>query len=121
MAYNFFACDRDQAFLLPPDLRDWLPEGHLAWFILDVIDQLDLAPFYLAHRDDGHGGGAGVEPGRRPHHPATGWSRGAWAAGAGGGAISTARAKLLATAMVTVPASRGADQSRVPEIDNVTM
>jgi transposase len=55
MAYNFLACDRDQAFLLPPDLRDWLPEGHLAWFILDVIDQLDLAPFYLAHRDDGHG------------------------------------------------------------------
>jgi hypothetical protein len=29
-------------FLLPPDLRDWLPEGHLAWFILDVVDQLDL-------------------------------------------------------------------------------
>jgi transposase len=38
-----------------PDLRDWLPAGHLAWFILDVVDQLDLAPFYLAHRDDGHG------------------------------------------------------------------
>jgi hypothetical protein len=33
---------RDQPFLLPPDLRDWLPEGHLAWFILDVVDQLDL-------------------------------------------------------------------------------
>ena len=35
MAYNFLACDRDQAFLLPPDPRDWLPEGHLAWFILE--------------------------------------------------------------------------------------
>src|SRR5215207_9256530 len=55
MAYNFLACDRDQAFLLPPDLRDWLPEGHLAWFVGDVVDQLDLAPFYRAHRDDGHG------------------------------------------------------------------
>ena len=55
MAYNFLGGDRDQPFLLPPDLRDWLPEGHLAWFILDVVDQLDLAPFYLAHRDDGHG------------------------------------------------------------------
>ena len=55
MAYNFLACDRDQAFLLPPDLRDWLPQGHLAWFVADVIDQLDLAPFYRAHRDDGHG------------------------------------------------------------------
>src|ERR687887_1156379 len=39
----------------PPDLRDWLPDGHLAWFILDVVDQLDLAPFYRAHCDDGHG------------------------------------------------------------------
>jgi transposase len=32
-----------------------LPDGHLAWFILDVVDQLDLAPFYRQHRDDGHG------------------------------------------------------------------
>jgi hypothetical protein len=38
-----------------PDLREWLPAGHLAWFILDVVDQLDLDPFYRAHRDDGHG------------------------------------------------------------------
>jgi hypothetical protein len=55
MASNFLRGDRDQPFLLPPDLRDWLPEGDLAWFILDVIDQLDLAPFYQAHRADGHG------------------------------------------------------------------
>jgi transposase len=43
------------SFLLPPDLRDWLPESHLAWFILDVVDQLNLAAYYRAHRDDGHG------------------------------------------------------------------
>jgi transposase len=55
MAHNFLRGDRDQPYLLPPDLRDWLPEGHLAWFILDVVDQLDLQPFYRAHRDDGHG------------------------------------------------------------------
>ena len=55
MAYNFLPCPRGQAFLLPPDLRDWLPADHLAWFILDVVDQLDLAPFYRAHRADGHG------------------------------------------------------------------
>jgi transposase len=55
MTYNFLRAERDQPFLLPPDLRDWLPAGHLAWFILDVVDQLDLAPFYRAHRDDGHG------------------------------------------------------------------
>jgi transposase len=55
MAYNFLRGDRDQPFLLPPDLRDWLPAGHLAWFILDVVDQVDLAPFLRVHRDDGHG------------------------------------------------------------------
>jgi transposase len=55
MAYNFLRGDRNQPFLLPPDLRDWLPQDHLAWFILDVVDQLDLAPFYRVHRDDGHG------------------------------------------------------------------
>ena len=55
MAYNFLACDRDQAFLLPPDVRDWLPADHLAWFILDVVDQLDLDPFLPAYRADGHG------------------------------------------------------------------
>ena len=54
MAYNFRACDRDQAFLLPPDVRDWLPANHLAWFVLDVVDQLDLGPFLKAfYRSDG--------------------------------------------------------------------
>ena len=55
MAHNFRACDRDQAFLLPPHVRDWLPAGHLAWFVLDVVDQLDLGPFLMAYRADGHG------------------------------------------------------------------
>jgi transposase len=55
MAYNFRACDRDQAFLLPPDLRDWLPADHLAWFVLDVVDQLDMDRFLAAYRADGHG------------------------------------------------------------------
>jgi transposase len=55
MAYNFRRGDRDQPFLLPPDLRDWLPSDHLAWFILDVVDQVDLAPFLRAYRADGHG------------------------------------------------------------------
>jgi transposase len=55
MAYNFRACDRDQAFLLPPDVRGWLPADHLAWFVLDVVDHLDLGPFLAAYRADGHG------------------------------------------------------------------
>ena len=38
---------------MPPDPRDWLPEGHLAWFILETLGQLDLAPFYASYRQDG--------------------------------------------------------------------
>ena len=55
MAQNFVACDRDQELLLPPSLRDWLPEGHLAWFVIDAVSQLDLSAFYGACRVDGHG------------------------------------------------------------------
>jgi transposase len=55
MAYNFRRGDRDQPFLLPPDLRDWLPADHLAWFVRDVVDQLDLGPFLRRYRADGHG------------------------------------------------------------------
>jgi transposase len=55
MAYNFLPSTRDQPFLLPPDLRDWLPTNHLAWFVLDVADQLDLTAFLATYRSDGHG------------------------------------------------------------------
>jgi hypothetical protein len=39
MAYNFLPSGRDQAYLLPPDLRDWLPPEHPVWFVLDVVGQ----------------------------------------------------------------------------------
>ena len=55
MAYNFIDCDQDQLFLLPPSMRDWLPEGHLVWFILDAVDQLDLSSFLRRYRSDGWG------------------------------------------------------------------
>src|SRR4051794_3025902 len=55
MPANFIACDRDQELLLAPSLREWLPEGHLAWFVIDAVAQLDLGAFYRVHRDDGHG------------------------------------------------------------------
>ena len=55
MPQNFRSCDRDQALLLSPDLRDWLDEDHLAWFVIEAIDELDLEPFYAAYRQDGHG------------------------------------------------------------------
>ena len=37
MPQNFIAFDRDQVLLMPPDLRDWLPEDHLAWTILASV------------------------------------------------------------------------------------
>jgi transposase len=55
VAQNFLSCDRDQELLLPPSLRDWLPEDHLAWFVLDVVDEIDLSAFYGAYREDGWG------------------------------------------------------------------
>ena len=55
MPQNFLDCGREQAFLLPPSLRDWLPEDHLAWFVLATVSELDLAAFYAAYRPDGHG------------------------------------------------------------------
>ncbi len=54
MPQNFIECDREQSFLLPPDVREWLPDGHLAWFVLSTVGELDLADFY-AYRADGHG------------------------------------------------------------------
>jgi transposase len=55
MGHNFLAADREQAFLLPPDVREWLPEGHFAWFVIDAVERMDLAAFYAAYRSDGHG------------------------------------------------------------------
>ncbi len=40
---------------MPPDMRDWLPADHLAWFVVDVVGQLDLGPFERSYRADGHG------------------------------------------------------------------
>jgi transposase len=55
MAQNFVAVDREQVFLMPPSVREWLPAGHLAWCVLDAVAELDLAVFYGAYRADGHG------------------------------------------------------------------
>lgn len=46
MGYKFRPCDRNQAYLMPPSLRDWVPESDLSWFILDAVDQMDLSGFY---------------------------------------------------------------------------
>src|ERR1700680_1053928 len=43
----------DQSLLLPPSPRDWLPEGHLAYFISETVDTLDLSAFYAPYEGDG--------------------------------------------------------------------
>src|SRR5215218_4454692 len=62
MAHNFIACDREQELLLPPSLREWLAEDHFAWFVIEVVGELDLAAFFAAYRRDGWG--------RAAHDPA---------------------------------------------------
>jgi len=62
MAQNFIVCDREQELLLPPSLREWLADDHLAWFVIDAVGEIDLAEFYAGYRADGHG--------RAAHDPA---------------------------------------------------
>jgi transposase len=58
MGFNFRGGDRDQQFLMPPSVRDWLPGSHLAWFVIDVVEELDLSAFTDRYRVDGRGGAA---------------------------------------------------------------
>src|SRR5260221_6593457 len=53
MPTTFRPCAPDQSLLFPPSPRDWLPEGHLAFFIADTVAALDLQMFYAAYEGDG--------------------------------------------------------------------
>ena len=55
MPRNFIECDREQSYLMPPSLRDWVAEDHLVWTVLGAVAEMDLDPFYLVYRADGHG------------------------------------------------------------------
>ena len=56
MAKRFIDCSLDQPYLMPPDLQDWLPQGHLARFIAEVVALLDLSEIYACYeRRDGRG------------------------------------------------------------------
>jgi transposase len=61
MAKTFRSYVPEQDLLLPPSLRDWLPEDHLAYFVSDVVDQLDLSAITTVYEDD--------ERGYPPYHP----------------------------------------------------
>src|SRR3954469_10991029 len=66
MGQRFVACDREQSFLMPPDVREWLPPRHLAWFVIDAVAEMNLEAFYAAYRVDGRS--------RPPYDPAmVGW------------------------------------------------
>src|ERR687884_1258570 len=62
MGQRFVACDREQSFLMPPDVREWLPPRHLAWFVIDAVAEMNLDAFYAAYRVDGRS--------RPPYDPA---------------------------------------------------
>ena len=56
MGQNFIPDTVDQTLLFPPSLHDWLPEGHLARFLLDVVSALDLSAIYTSYQEkDGRG------------------------------------------------------------------
>jgi transposase len=55
VSQNFLGCDREQAFLLPPSLDEWLPEDHFARFVIAAVEAMDLSAFYADYRADGHG------------------------------------------------------------------
>ena len=57
---NFHPINRDQMFLLPISIKDWLPGDELAWFVLDAVGQMDLAQFYARYRVDGKGAYSGA-------------------------------------------------------------
>jgi transposase len=61
VARDYRPVDRDQRFLLPPDMREWLPPGHLVWMVLDTVAVLDLGRLHAARRTGGVG--------RRGYHP----------------------------------------------------
>lgn len=58
MAYNFRPFNRDQLYLLPPSMRDWIREDDLVWLVLDAVGELDLTEFLLKYRSDGRGASA---------------------------------------------------------------
>src|SRR6202167_2030387 len=61
MAKGYRRVDRDQAFLLPPDMREWLPADDPVWLVIGAVEQMDTSVFH-ARRRTGGAGGAGYDP-----------------------------------------------------------
>ncbi len=56
MAKTFIGTDRDQGFLLPPNINDWLPQKHMARYIVDIVSQLDMESIYKEYSTIGKRG-----------------------------------------------------------------
>ena len=61
MAKGYRPVDRDQAFLLPPDMREWLPEGHPVFVVIEALGRMDTSAFHAGRRTGG-AGAAGYDP-----------------------------------------------------------
>lgn len=61
MAKQYRLYEPDQLFLMPPNLREWLPENHLAYFVSDLVDDLNLSKIEAVYEDE--------ERGQPPYHP----------------------------------------------------
>ena len=61
MAKGYRPVDRDQPFLLAPDMREWLPAGHPVWLVIEAVRRLDTSAFH-ARRRTGGAGTAGYDP-----------------------------------------------------------
>ena len=53
MSSNFVPVNREQLYLLPPSIQEWLPENHLARFVVDIVSQLDLRPLVATYAGKG--------------------------------------------------------------------
>ncbi len=61
MAKTYRSYVPEQDLLLPPSLREWLPDDHLVYFVSDVVDQLNLAAIESVYEED--------DRGQPPYHP----------------------------------------------------
>src|ERR1019366_3678888 len=76
MGKRFRSCDLNQAYLLPPSLQDWLPEGHPARFVAEVVEALDLSVMYAKYEAGDGRGLAGDDPPMRVRVLIYGFCRG---------------------------------------------
>ena len=75
VAKGYRAVDRDQRFLLPPDMREWLPGDHPVWLVIAAVEQMDTRAVH-AHRQTGGVGRAGYDPDMLLSLLVWGWGQG---------------------------------------------